>query len=227
MFLMRVQSQLPSMRVILITALADSRQPGKRRLETRDEIARIREGKVASILDVRVQSALLGRSLLPEQPLELRTGLSTEGELQRLQIVEDHLSFAPLNAIAEDALAADLGAVGATLEQGIGLRNQLFREKQCESRDAGVVPANWTEFTTNPNAPPLGALRAMLATRSKPKLSPKLANALVEAIIEANWAGKLSTNVSSAAMNTLDPWTYLPPPTLTAPAAAAARVPSL
>ena len=80
-----------------------------------------------------------------------------------------------------------------------------------------------------PCPPPLTELASLSPAVAKlsPKLSPKLANALVEAIIEANWAGKLSTNVSSAAMNTLDPWTYLPPPTLTAPAAAAARVPSL
>ena len=39
-------------------------------------------------------------------------------------------SFAPLDAEGEAAFAADMQEVGASLAQGLGLRNKLYREAQ-------------------------------------------------------------------------------------------------
>ena len=77
---------------------ASSRSPGMRRLQTRHEIRNLRDGQLGSILQTRLKSSLYeGRTVLGEQPAELLTGISVEEERERVDIVERHFSFAPLD----------------------------------------------------------------------------------------------------------------------------------
>ena len=100
-----------ALRVGLLVALAtdpSGLQPGKRRLETREEINEARKlaaiksagkeklaaikstgykGKLATLLDARVKSALEGRVMLVEQPEAYRTGLSAAEERALVECV--------------------------------------------------------------------------------------------------------------------------------------------
>ena len=177
---------------------SNEKQPGKRRLEARDEIRGLKDGKLQSILGARMQSALkTGRVPLGEQPPQLRSGLSVEQERQRMAIVERRFSFAPLDAEATAQLSAELAEAGATLAQGIGLRNNLYREKQAAGRAMKLtreLPATWTELpaaSSSLQVPPLDLMRRMVASRAIPrngKLTIKLASGLVEALVEAHAA---------------------------------------
>ena len=113
-----------------------------------------------------------------------------------MAVVERHFSFAPLEEAATAELTAELAEVGATLAQGIGLRNNLYREKQAAGRLASnnltreALPASWEQLPESAlDVPPLDLLRRMIASRSIPKhgkLSARLASALVEALVEAH-----------------------------------------
>ena len=130
--------------LLLVAGL--EKQPGRRRLSTRDEIRTTTsaagrrlggaagESRLSSLLKERARSTLAGRSdFVRDQPAHLRTGMAPAEERERLAIVERHFSFAPLGHAAEAALAAELLSAGSTLEQGLSLRNQLCREKQLAS----------------------------------------------------------------------------------------------
>lgn len=66
-----------------------------------------------------------------------------------MAVLERHFSFAPLKEASTAKLAAELEEVGSTLAQGIGLRNNLYREKQAAGRVASAnstreaLPASW------------------------------------------------------------------------------------
>ena len=198
----------PSLRLLLLLCLSHptsplstggsgkKKAPGMRRLQTRDEIRSVREGRVGSILDTRLAAALAGRAVVGEQPAHLRSGLSAEEERERTSIVARHFSFAPLDEAAEAALAAELAQVGGTLAEGLGLRNQLYRNKDVASRSrlsGAQLPASWDRLEESAAAlccPPLTLLRTMIAARPVPKphgrLSPRLASGLVECLVEAH-----------------------------------------
>ena len=210
---MRTQNIVPMLRTCLLSAMATMSMPGKRRLETREEVARLAANspsgtKVNALLTTRVKSALGGRVLLGEQPAQLRTGLSVDEDRTRIEVVDQHFSYAPLDTAAEAALARDLEQIGATLAQGLGLRNQLYGEKQRAhlarlTRD--TLPTKWAGLPASAAAcgvPPLDVLRTLLSTKPtrKVKLSPKLTNAFVEAIVEAHAnAAPLSANAIAGA----------------------------
>ena len=194
------------------------KQPGRRRLTTRDEIrTAVRpgtgrrlagEGRLSNLLKERVQSTLSSgrRDFVRDQPAHLCTGMSPAEERERLEIVERHFSFGALDATAAAALAAELVGAGSTLDQGLGLRNQLYREKQLanvarverlRAGGAAMHPA-WELLPVvaeESHVPPLDVLRAALEGPLHPKtrrLSSRLARALVEAIVQANANGALN-----------------------------------
>jgi len=179
-----------------------SKFPGKRRLEKRAEISEFPDSlesksKLVSIITTRVSSALKGMVQLSVQPAKLCTGLSRKEYQKRCDIVQKYFSFAPLSKEAETKLTAELCQVGATLDQGLGIRNLLYRKEQAAARErlsAETLPASWDDLPEVAKArgvPPLDVLRGMLASGKhvKPKMSPKLANQCVEAIIEAHAMG--------------------------------------
>ena len=204
--------------MLLLLAGLD-KQPGRRRLTTRDEIRSVRppssgrrvggpagEGRLSKLLNERVRTTISTgrRDFVRDQPAHLCTGMSPAEERERIEIVERHFSFGPLGDAAEAALAAELGRAGATLEQGLGLRNQLYRERQLSNvarverlRAGDMMPA-WEllpAVAEESEVPPLDVLRAALAGPLHPKtrkLSNRLARALVEAIVQANSNGALS-----------------------------------
>ena len=129
------------------------RDLGKRRLVTRGEIKRVaapgQSGRLAKLLDTRVRSAFQGRVLLTEQPAEYRTGLSAADEQALIDCVERHFSFAPLDQAAEIALAIEVDQVGAALEQGLGVRNQLYRARHESFRGGlprDILPTSWDQL---------------------------------------------------------------------------------
>ena len=96
----------------------------------------------------------------------------------------------PKNDIGQ--LANLLAEAGATLAQGIGLRNNLYREKQAAGRAMKLtreLPATWNELpaaSSSLQVPPLDLMRRMVASRAIPrngKLTIKLASGLVEALV--------------------------------------------
>ena len=138
--------------VALARAGAPSQQPGKRRLETRGEIRRLAvpsQSRLAKLIDTRVRSALQGRVLLAEQPTDYRTGLSAADEQLLVSCVGRHFSFAPLDQKAETALAIEMDQIGATLEEGLGVRNQLYRDRHASFRGGlprEILPASWEQL---------------------------------------------------------------------------------
>ena len=106
-------------------------------------------GRLAKLLDTRVRSAFQGRVLLTEQPAEYRTGLSAADEQALIDCVQRHFSFAPLDQAAEIALAIEVDQVGAALEQGLGVRNQLYRARHESFRGGlprDILPTSWDQL---------------------------------------------------------------------------------
>lgn len=153
---MRVQHMHVALRVGILSMLARDPTPprdlGKRRLVTRGEIKRAavqNQGKLAKLIDTRVRSALQGRVLLAEQPADYRTGLSTADEQALIGCVERHFSFAPLDRMAETALAIEMDQIDATLEEGLGVRNQLYRTRHESFRGGlprDILPTSWDQL---------------------------------------------------------------------------------
>ena len=153
---MRVQHMHVALRVGVLSMLAREPTPprdlGRRRLVTRGEIKRVampNQGKIAQLIDTRVRSALEGRVLLGEQPPDYRTGLSTADEQTLIDCVERHFSFAPLDQMAETALAIEVDQIGVTLEQGLGVRNQLYRARHEIFRGGlprEILPTSWDQL---------------------------------------------------------------------------------
>ena len=146
-----------ALRVGVLSMLAreptSPRDLGKRRLVTRGEIKRVaapgQSGRLAKLLDTRVRSAFQGRVLLTEQPAEYRTGLSAADEQALIDCVQRHFSFAPLDQAAEIALAIEVDQVGAALEQGLGVRNQLYRARHESFRGGlprDILPTSWDQL---------------------------------------------------------------------------------
>ena len=103
-------------------------------------VASPNQSRLARLIDTRVRSALLGRVLLAEQPSKYCTGLSPADEQAFIDCVERHFSFAPLDRRAETALAIEMDQIGATLEEGLGVRNQLYHDRHASFR--GGLPSN-------------------------------------------------------------------------------------
>ena len=66
-----------------------------------------------------------------------------------IDCVERHFSFAPLSRTAETALAIEVDQVGAALEQGLGVRNQLYRARHESFRGGlprDILPTSWDQL---------------------------------------------------------------------------------
>lgn len=194
------------------TSRPGSKLSRKRWLEKRFELLRFpgglySRGQQQSLVGKRASPSLSGMVHLARQPAKFRSGLSIDKFQHLLDIVEERFSFAPLTEEARIRLTAELAEVGATLDQGLAIRNVLYRKKQVAARERlreGTLPASWNQlprFARMQGIPPLDVLRHMLASRkhTKPKINPKLANQCVEAIVAAYSTNRDSLCVGSVA----------------------------